>query len=1508
MFEENVMNTLTPPPDGPSTSLKGLKDFLESKGKTPFTLNAALIREAGLLAPQGLDPNFDTALCSYLLLDKDLSVILKSIDLASDAEIHLTVQAKSSILGLEGKDLQNFKVIFKLVHSALELILSISLSSTWSFKKSFEFMGGYPFDFLSLKENTFVFSTIEDPSYTWESKKNKQKVNLRKGLNFVSWLSLKDSLSPDNTSIFGPIAEVLTAGLSSDQILFSGLVDTHAMKESHQLFLAGDQSVPDSDPSLDLLPIPNLDLIGTIDSDASLTDTLTGLSVKDPRITLRTTKDNDGFQIVTLNFVLTIQIEKLPPYEFTTQLGKGFRDLNFSFKNSGSDAIDPLVIASLLGGDKVQEALPSVLKDIFKAFSLKGFFVSLTTEKKLSVNRLGVALGPTKPFSLGDLRVEDLTFHYIKSIGSKLPPYFSFTGTFEFLPKVFEGTFFLEMSKRDEGVLIETRYDGQVELQKLLKEIDKSLEIPKDLNFIFSDFSLSFSSTSKGYDYGISGSISDKFKIFDCEVDAHFTATITEMGGEKTYRLDGGCTLGDEYFHLHVDLGDANKVVEARWSPVPGRVVSLNDILWALKIPESPEVMNLSLMFVSFRYDISAQTLKLEIKADSLDLMVNVGKGKNEQKEITVGLFSTPQVNLMPLIPLVKNVKEPFIVEDLSAIYGSQETNSYLNPITQSEEEASRGLSLQTTVLLGESSFSFPESKKTVRPSPVSDKNHVQSLVRSVEPGSVRSAEVTSSSVSGPGLSIPVQKSIGPLYFDTLGIGFQDKDIMLSLDASVAISGLSFDFMGFSMSFPLKDPKHLKFNLNGLGLTYKSGPLTINGSLLHSPKTKTEPSSYTGDIVVQAETFSLVALGSFVPEPDPSLFIFALLDEDLGGSPYFYLTGLAFGFGYNRSLKIPSIEDVTNFPLVSALNDPSSLIGNHAPNSKDAYNSALTVLNKVVPVDHGSYWLAAGVRFTSLDLIHSTALLAVEFGYELEITLLGESWISLPPPSDPDVPAPEELYGYIEVGIEVRVLPSEGVVSATALLTNNSFIIDPDCHLTGGMAFYVWFGNNPNAGQFVLTVGGYHPHFSVPSYFPKVPRLGFNWPLPGNITISGESYFALTPSAIMTGGRLSILYHDGNLKAWFIARMDALLTWAPFHYELTISVRVGASYKLHMLFVTHTFSIELGAKLSLWGPKTGGTVHVNWFILSFTVGFGAGRNQKPSLLDWKNSSGTGFSQSLLPSKKKKAKKTPVVTLLSANFESEEDEKPEVLSIKITQGLIKTYLNNSNETIFVVRANHTSFNVETPIPLTQIKLDSHTSNPKKESVQSYKTVGIRPMGTTLDSSLLAVDLNCLKTNTAVNLSHEFDYALLKQSVPSAKWGSPIEDNTSPAYNETLPDRLLGLEALTPKSPDLTPSGENLIKIEVDAALTRDVVDAQNPYHLPLDTKLLPSESVPKVSDNVLKSIHDTLMSSKVQKARADIFEALKTFEIEAGINGPLDIVSSDPYSFFNGNPLQQGNQL
>src|SRR4030095_8270489 len=98
------------------------------------------------------------------------------------------------------------------------------------------------------------------------------------------------------------------------------------------------------------------------------------------------------------------------------------------------------------------------------------------------------------------------------------------------------------------------------------------------------------------------------------------------------------------------------------------------------------------------------------------------------------------------------------------------------------------------------------------------------------------------------------------------------------------------------------------------------------------------------------------------------------------------------------------------------------------------------------------------------------------------------------------------------------------------------------------------------------TPGADAPACAPPPEFPVVPRLGFHWAVSDAVVIKGESYFALTSSCVMAGGRLEIAYRKGGIYASFTAYADFLIAWDPFHYDVRIGVSVTAGFRIRVCF------------------------------------------------------------------------------------------------------------------------------------------------------------------------------------------------------------------------------------------------------------------------------------------------------------------------------------------------------
>ena len=454
----------------------------------------------------------------------------------------------------------------------------------------------------------------------------------------------------------------------------------------------------------------------------------------------------------------------------------------------------------------------------------------------------------------------------------------------------------------------------------------------------------------------------------------------------------------------------------------------------------------------------------------------------------------------------------------------------------------------------------------------------------------------------------PIQKTFGPVTIQQIGvrwIGGPKSKLAVLLDGGVALAGLAVGVDDLSLTMPLANISVIgdwELGLRGLAISYNGGGVKLAGGMLQA----SDEIRYDGFILVEIGGKSFVAFGSYgVVDGETSLFVFLVIGIPIGGPPYFFITGLAGGFGYNRGLVVPPIEGVPQFPLVSAMSNPSAVT--------DDPMGFLRGLGPSFPMERGSYWFAAGIKFTSFTLVNSQALLYVLLNRGLEIGILGMSAVQLPP-------APAPALVSIELALKARFSTIEGVISVEARLTDNSWLLSRDCRLTGGFAFFVWFAGE-HAGDMVITLGGYHPRFTKPAHFPDVPRLGFTWRIGSDITVKGELYFALTLREMMAGGALELSYDSGDIAAWFKVWANAYIKWKPFWFEFDGGVSIGVKVDTWL----GTVRVEVGADFWIWGPDVGGQATVHLWVVSFTIHFGPDYNTPAEILSWDQ-----FRKTLLP--------------------------------------------------------------------------------------------------------------------------------------------------------------------------------------------------------------------------------------------------------------------------------------
>lgn len=626
---------------------------------------------------------------------------------------------------------------------------------------------------------------------------------------------------------------------------------------------------------------------------------------------------------------------------------------------------------------------------------------------------------------------------------------------------------------------------------------------------------------------------------------------------------------------------------------------------------------------------------------------------------------------------------------------------------------------------------------------------------------------------------INLQKSFGPVHFDRLGIKYQEKRFWFHLDGSLSLAGLtlSLDGLAVGVTLPKLDPQ---FDLRGLGLDYKKGGVEIGGAFLRIPGDPYD--EFAGMALIKFNTFNLSAIGSYTwVEGHPSLFVYAVLNYPLGGPSFFFVTGLAAGFGYNRAINMPALQEVKKFPLVATAMNPDGA-------EKKDLKKILAGLHDAIPPRNGEYFLAVGVKFTSFEIIESFILLAVSFGVHFEVDVLGVSKLVVPKP-DPKASAKIPPLVKAELQIKGAFKPDEGFLGIQAELNEKeSHILSPDCHLMGGFAFYSWFSGE-HEGDFVLTLGGYHPKFKVPDHYPKVPRLGYNWQVTPDLSIKGQMYYALTANALMAGASLHVDYDDGFAKAWFYADADFIISWKPYFYDASFKVEIGAK--------ALGIAVSVRAGVHIWGPEFSGEAEIDLFLVSIYISFGSKTTVDP-YISWEE-----FNTSFIP------------------------EKNKVVSINVTNGLIKEG-EEEKETYFIVNAKDFELVVDSKVPITQAEINDATYTSGDEiNIGDQKVkmadIGLKPVkeGKQVSSTM---------TLKFEDQKHQelFKFEPILKKVPEAIWGKPAPEiqlfRPKPDLNGArfVENSLAGFR-LTPNNPP-KPGNTHSIEKSLFQYSTHEVADA------------------------------------------------------------------------------------
>ncbi|EHK18407.1 uncharacterized protein TRIVIDRAFT_225720 [Trichoderma virens Gv29-8] len=732
----------------------------------------------------------------------------------------------------------------------------------------------------------------------------------------------------------------------------------------------------------------------------------------------------------------------------------------------------------------------------------------------------------------------------------------------------------------------------------------------------------------------------------------------------------------------------------------------------------------------------------------------------------------------------------------------------------------------------------------------------------------------TDTSPDGGKSVAPMSKTFGPLSIRNIGLSVSGPNystINLSLDAIVKMGPLTFALLGFTITLDLTvlcHPENLKSlmsnaRINGMSVAFDKPPTRIAG-MINPFDDKFTSKGFEGAMAVSLSEWSAMAGGRYEElYPDLKIKSFSLFGMVQGPIAEFgcaELNGLTGGFGYNSRLELPAdASGVVNFPFI-ALNRSTSQGGS----VMDQMNLILTRgVKDVISTAKEEMWLVAGVGIKAFQTFNGHAIFALTLNDQPKFAVLATATAMFPKPPQgnarPDAP-PKDTFIVVDIAMSCVIDPFHGTVIATGELTPLSFILNKECKLTGSFAMAYFLPNSPHDGDFVFSVGGYHPNFQRPSHYPIVRnQVGIDWQYDKSLRISGEAYFAITPQAVMGGGRLDMVFYTSALKdhlsitVVFSAYANFLMHFHPFSFEINIGVSIYASAKMDLLLCTKTYSpLALSASLSLWGPPIAGLVTLKLWEFEIKVAFGPSRFKPKSL---------SLNQFVR-----------VVKNLPAEEPRDGGKEKEIPNhiVSVIAGKVATGENKTTNSVEISAAG-LLIQVQARVPVLSALISGNTET-KKSIVQTGNGETITPqifarpmlLKNPFQKSELVVTL-LQKNGEEIKLNAN----PLIQSLPPALWGDYVEKPDLASLKASTIPHVIGYNlSLHPKLP----SADNLPAILVEEFNPIDVSERIKPI------EKLNDDGCFRLASNIAVEVSNSQEEKEKQKKKKkDVFAAWDQFK-------------------------------
>lgn len=442
-------------------------------------------------------------------------------------------------------------------------------------------------------------------------------------------------------------------------------------------------------------------------------------------------------------------------------------------------------------------------------------------------------------------------------------------------------------------------------------------------------------------------------------------------------------------------------------------------------------------------------------------------------------------------------------------------------------------------------------------------------------------------------MSLPLHETVLLVKFNTLTLGLAvgetagsepgvKVEASLSFGLDLGVLQASVDRIGLAGHVGFENGEFaLDFKPpNGVGLAVNAGPVTGGGFLFFDPDRQQYAGGLELDIAGAVTVTAVGLITTRMPDGSEGFSLLGILALEFGTPVQlglgFTWNGIGGLLGLNRTMRLEAMAAGIKSGAAERILFPRDVVANAARIISD-------LRTFFPPLD--DTFLIGGMLKIGWG---SPSIATLSLGVIIQIppgtfAILGVLQVALP---DEDASILR-----LKVGFLGAYEPDRERAWFFATLYDSRVLL---MTLEGGMGVLVAWGAS---GNFVISVGGFHPQFSPPPLpFPTPDRLAINILNYPAARIRVLAYFAVTSNTVQFGARAEIFFGFDSVKLEGHFGLDVLFRFSPFYFIVDVSASISLK-----VFGAGLFSVRLRGTLE--GPTPWRfSGHASVSILFFSIG------------------------------------------------------------------------------------------------------------------------------------------------------------------------------------------------------------------------------------------------------------------------------------------------------------------